>query len=275
MDGIIWSSVLNTIRSKAVPTATIKPNNTGIRIENIINTSWGLGYSKLAFEGEDLPSAGVLAHIRSNLTGTEYEVIYTLPASSDFLVVEVRNTTSNQTTLIYNYRLGNLNTDILKIGGVNETTFNLSAPNPTCFNKTRLGNLFVCSYDESEFSTAKTSGIVYAGDKNYFVSLCNDEAHSTYFFNTTATQGLRVLIPLASATCNTIGNQTSIIEKQSIPSRPFGSYALTGPAKLQISLKYDRIFINGTDRFGPGQHKVCIQKIGRQGSSALVDVRAC
>lgn len=122
-DGINTSTILNTIRSKAQATTTTKPNNAGIKIQNIANTSWGLGYTKLAFEGEDLAEASILAHVRSNTSGVEYDVLYTLPASSDFFVIEVRNTTSNQTTLTYNYRLGDSTTDKIKIGDASETQF--------------------------------------------------------------------------------------------------------------------------------------------------------
>lgn len=275
-DGINTSTIIRTIRSKVAPAITIKPNNTGIKIQNIANTSWGLGYTKLAFSGQDLPRASVLAHVRSNLTGTEYEVLYTLPASADFLLIEVRNTSySNQTTLTFDYRLGDLSSDILKFGDANETTFSQSATTPTCYTRQNISQLFMCSYDQSEFSSARSSGIVYSGDKDSLVNTCVDVANSEYFFNVTATNSFKSIVPLASGTCNVIGNQTRIVESQGLPSRPFGSYSLTGPAKLQLSLKYDRILLNGTDRFGSGQHKVCIQKIGRQGSNALVDVRTC
>ena len=135
--------------------------------------------------------------------------------------------------------------------------------------------LFICSYDQTEFQPAKASGILYAGDTDNFVKMCNDVASQDYVFNMTGTSTFKVIIPFASATCSAFGNQTRIVQDQGLPSRPFGSYNLVGPSKMQISLQYDRISINGTDRFGKGQHKICIEKVGRQGINALVSVTLC
>ena len=90
------------------------------------NSSFGLGYSKLDREGSDLPKAAAVAHVKSNLTNTEYDVVYALPASSDFLLVNVRNvSSSNQTTVAYSYKLGSTanNNDIIRIGDISENVF--------------------------------------------------------------------------------------------------------------------------------------------------------
>lgn len=124
-DGINTSSIIRSIVLKDSST-TLVPIDTSITVGGVRNSSWGLGYSGLVREGEVLPQAEVRAHVRSNLTNTEYDVFYSLPASSDFMLVSVRNVTStNKTAITLTYKLGSTGSggDVIKIGNVNETTF--------------------------------------------------------------------------------------------------------------------------------------------------------
>lgn len=152
-----------------------------------------------------------------------------------------------------------------------------ASPGAACYTSDSVSQFYLCSYDQTEFSPTKTSGVVYAGRNANFVQLCNDNSTSPdYLFNVTGTGAFKTIIPIASsATCNNVGNQTSIIEDQGVPSRPFGLYDLKGPAKLQMSLNYDRIFLNGTARFGVGAHKICIEKTGRSENNVVVSLRIC
>ena len=100
------------------------PNDTSVIIGNVTNTSWGLGYSEIVREGNFLTRAEALAHVRSNLTGTEYEVLYSLPASADYLLITVTNASTNQTTMDFAYHLGtSAKNDLIRIDDVNETTY--------------------------------------------------------------------------------------------------------------------------------------------------------
>jgi hypothetical protein len=115
------SNILRTLSFRD-GSATIEPNDTSVVIGSSAATSWGLGYSKLAFEGSNLPKAEVLAHVRP-AQGAEYEILYTLPASADFLIIEVRNASQNKTTFSYAYRIGTNSSDKLRIGNVTDITF--------------------------------------------------------------------------------------------------------------------------------------------------------
>lgn len=122
--GINTSSAISTMTLKD-SNAVIAPFDARIIVASITNTSWGLGYSKAAFQGSNLGEAESVFHVRSNYTGVEYEVVYTLPASSDFVTISVRNVSrDNATTLVMSYRLGaSITNDIVRVGNVNETTF--------------------------------------------------------------------------------------------------------------------------------------------------------
>lgn len=269
------STLIKTIRSKADAQVTVSPSDMRVNLNGLTDTAWGLGYSKLVFEGENMPGAGVLAHVRST-QGAEYEILYTLPASSDFLLVEVRNASQNRTTLTYAYRLGAAsNGDVIRAGSSGVPFVSGSAPSPVCNTVQNTSELFICSHDLSELSGTKSSGLIYAGDPDKFLSVCNDFAYSEYRLNLTSNGPLRAVVPLSNADCSQMGNQTAAVSRVGIPISPFSSYPLSGEGKLDMRLQYDRIRLNGTESFGTGLHKICIKKVGRQGAVALVDVRSC
>jgi hypothetical protein len=164
----------------------------------------------------------------------------------------------------------------LTVNGTSEDTVSASTSPPTaCYTRQNTSHYYACSYDQSELSSARSSGIVYSGGEGGFISLCNDARASEYNFNVTALGALKSVIPLSAASCSIVANQSEVITRLGLPTRPFGSYSISGEGLLHMSLQYDRIYLNGTDRFGPGSHRICIEKSGRQGSAALVSVRGC
>jgi hypothetical protein len=269
------STLIKTIRSKVDAKTTVLPDDMRINLDGLDNTAWGLGYSKLAFEGENMPSASVLAHVRP-AQGAEYEILYTLPASADFLIIEVRNASQNKTTFSYAYKLGaSANGDVIRVGASNIPFAQGSSPLPACNTTQNMSFLFICSHDLSELSGTKSSGIIYADRPDSFLSICNDFAYSGYRFNITSNGPLRVIVPLSNANCASVGNQTAAVSRLGIPISPFSNYPLSGEGKIEMKLQYDRIKLSGTENWGTGFHKICIKKVGRQGSVALVDVRSC
>ncbi len=119
-DSINTTDIIKTIRLKGSG-QTLRPNDTSIMIGNYSNSSWGIGYSKLVSESNNLAKAEALAHIKSNLTNTEYEVLYTLPTGADFLLVTVKNVSANQSTANLIYHLSsNATTDVIRMGGYDE-----------------------------------------------------------------------------------------------------------------------------------------------------------
>jgi hypothetical protein len=43
----------------------------------------------------------------------------------------------------------------------------------------------------------------------------------------------------------------------------------------QVVLQYDKIYLQGTDRFGKGSHKVCIEKMGTEVNKTVVKISKC
>jgi hypothetical protein len=274
-DGINTSSIIKTIKIKE-SSVSIIPNDTAVKIGNITNTSWGLGYSKLTFEGNFLSRAEAIAHIRSNLTNLEYDVFYTLPASSDFLIISIRNVSAeNKTTINFAYRLGSSANDTIRIAG-NETVYNASYPLPTCYASSQLKEIYACSYDKIEFSQPHTAAIIYSGSRTLFEKICNDRHFDDiYKFNLSAQGPLQIVLTTTKGVCTDIGNKTAVVETQGVPSAPFASYALAGPTVLQISLQYEKILLQGDLRIGKGTHNVCVRNVGETGNRAVVNITLC
>ena len=145
----------------------------------------------------------------------------------------------------------------------------------TCYTIQNISNLFACSYDATQITPLHASGLVYTGDVNDFITVCNGASASTYTFNITANNNIKTVVPLASVTCDSISDDYPAISKQETPSKPFGSYNLGGKSQLQMSLSYERIVLNGTERFGSGNHKLCVTNSKRQGKNVILNVRSC
>ncbi len=69
--------------------ATISPEDSSIIFDEIPETSYGNGFSELIRKGDHLPKAEALVHINSSFV--EYDLIYTLQAGADYLIVKVLN----------------------------------------------------------------------------------------------------------------------------------------------------------------------------------------
>lgn len=67
----------------------IIPEDSSIIFDDIPETSYGNGFSELIRKGEHLPKAEALVHVNS--TFIEYEILYTLQAGADYLVIKVLN----------------------------------------------------------------------------------------------------------------------------------------------------------------------------------------
>ncbi|MEM5790820.1 MAG: hypothetical protein QXP77_02125 [Candidatus Aenigmatarchaeota archaeon] len=69
--------------------ATIRPEDSSIIFDDIPETSYGNGFSELVRKEEHLAKAEALVHVNSTLI--EYDIIYTLQAGADYLVVRILN----------------------------------------------------------------------------------------------------------------------------------------------------------------------------------------
>jgi len=153
------SSAISSIQIKST-NETIIPVDTSIIIENVTNSSWGIGYSQIVKRQENLPEAQALFHVQSNLSSAVYDVVYSLPARADFLIIDVKNVTNNQTTMNYIYHIGlTTNNDIVNIS--NGTNGKVASLANICWNASNLISDYACSYDNtSDFLPINTSGLV-------------------------------------------------------------------------------------------------------------------
>lgn len=275
-DGLNTTNILRTITIKPDSVA-INVNNSATQIGNFTNTSWGIGYSAVVRDGDNLPRAEAIVHLRSNLTGIEYELLYTLPASADFFYVKFLNVSRNQTTFSLAYSMGTTGNDTIRMAN-NESTYNFGTndPVPRCYTTQNISELYACSYDNFDFSQSRTAGIMYSGSRLDFVKLCNERYNNNQsLFNMTAVGAMRVIVPFTNGACTTLGNETSVIDKQEFPAKPFADFSLPGKTNLEISLQYDNIKLIGDSRISSGTHRVCLQKSKLEGGNAIVNVTRC
>jgi flagellin-like protein len=257
---------------------TLLPADTSIIIQNISNTSWGIGYSKLVKMQERLPTAQALFHVQSNLSSAVYDVVYSLPASADFIIVDIKNVTNNMTTMNLITKLGATKDDYVNIS--NGTEGNVATFPAVCRNASSVTRSFICAFDNgTDFSSIHFTGLIFAGDNTNYVQACfSDYSTANYKMNISFNNDGRVILPFASGTCGSLDARMNVINKQRVPSRSFNdSYALgeSGDLQFGLILEYDRIKIQGSDHFGPGLQNVCIQKTGEIRYRSVVNVSKC
>jgi hypothetical protein len=153
------------------------------------------------------------------------------------------------------------------------TVLNYTSPAAACY--TSLVSRYACSSDTVDFSSSKASGLIHSGEASLFSSICNDEVAGQYRFNLTAVGPSQAILPFTNAACTDIGNKTGIIERQGIPSGSLGAVEALGQTRLQLSLAYEKIKIEGVGRLGRGTHRLCIEKIGGTSLSAIVNITSC
>ncbi len=134
-DSINTSTLVKTVKIKSNG-FVLKPNETSVLVGSQQNSSWGIGYSKLVSDSTSLAKAEAIAHVRSNVTNVEYEVLYTLPSLADFFFMSVRNVSDNMTTISFRYQLGTNSTDVIRLPN-NETLF---LPSGSTFTVTPIDN---------------------------------------------------------------------------------------------------------------------------------------
>jgi len=247
----------------------VVPEDTSVMIGNSTNTTYGEGYSKLVYKGKNLPKAQALFHVATQ-KGIVYDILYTLRSGADFLEMEVRNVTNNQTTLNMIYALGSAHSnDVIVIGG-NVVTGN------TCYTSSQLTYFYACSQDAQEFSGGRILGIVYTRSSGS-QRICFENRTSNYKFNMTVQDELHAIIVFTKGNCSYIHQKMYLVEKQGVPSSSIYPYSLEIPQKVKVNmiLKYRRIRIDGKDRFSEGTHKICIKKTGEEHGMAVVKIFSC
>ena len=109
--------------------------------------------------------------------------------------------------------------------------------------------------------------------------LYNSSFAQYYSYSTSIRQkivGSSLIIPFTKGTCKTISDNFYLVAQQDIPSKPFASFDLGGEdIPIQIYSTYDRLQLNGTDRFGSGSYKICVSNEGVVAGKPKISVRTC
>ena len=292
-NGINTSRILRLFNLKESGlNATI--NDSSITIDNRTESTIGTGVIDLVREGEHLATAEAVAYINTSIPANfTYNVVYTLRSGADFLIVKIQNVSDVNSSYIptfvkfnFDYKLigsGSKENDVYDIGTINET---LGIRNVTRQFATTHGNLtnkYVCTFNRTG-SNILSFSLIHSGksDSLDYINFTSLWSNSLYHNNTYTAiirqkiVGSSLIIPFTKETCKTISDNYYLVADQEIPSKPFGSFDLGGEdIPIQIYSTYDRVQLNGTDRFGVGSYKVCLSNEGVVGGKPRIWARVC
>ena len=292
-NGINTSRVLRLFNFKE-NARNITINDSTITIDNRTRSDIGNGFTEIVREGSNLAVAEAVIHVNTsapaNLT---YDVVYTLRSGADFLIAKVQNITdyvnsSNVPTFVkfnFDYKISaSKDNDAYDIGTINET---LGIRNITRQFATTHGNLtskYACTFNRSSSIDTLLFSLVHSGksdrlDYINFTSLWSTVGYHNNTHSIAIRQkiiGSSLIIPFTKGTCKTISDNFYLVANQEIPSKPFASFDLGGEdIPIQVYSTYDRVQLNGTDRFGSGSYKVCVSNEGVVGGKPSIWVRLC
>jgi hypothetical protein len=230
------------------------------------NAEWILAVWINPYPGGNLVANIYFANTSGFNSGKYVDVYGTTPLndSSWHHIAGVRDTTLKKVFIYVDGKLEN---------SVDEpTTWNV-----TYTNNIRIGRAVV-EYDGTN-PEAWFQGLIDEV-RIYNRALTEEEIKAEYFAALKLKQktSSSLLLAYTKGTCNAIENKMYLVEQQTIPSNPFSSFSLAIPKEypFEIRAQYDKIQLNGSDRFGLGSHKVCIEKSGvSSANKPIVDVEKC
>lgn len=272
-------------------------NDSRILIDNRTQSYYGRGFTELVREGDNLATAEAVVHINStNITSGSapanfsYDIVYSLRSGADFLIVKIQNisdyaNSSNIPTFVrfqFDYKIGgNKSNDVFDIGTINETIGVRNVTRQFSTSHANLTERYGCTYNTTD---GVLFSLIHSGksDRLDYVNFTSTIDTNNYN-NETYTLAIRqkiigssLVIPFTKGNCKSISDNFYLVEKQDLPSRPFATYALGGEdIPVQIYTTYDRLQINGTDRFRTGSNKICISNEGVSGGKPLIWARLC
>ena len=178
------------------------------------------------------------------------------------------------------YMLGSSKADdVYRLGGYNESIDAKAINNRQYASNLSYG--YVCTYDRSEYTDGLVLALVHSGDKGYlsFVNFSATASEGNYTAELKQQiRNTQLLIAYTKGDCQNLHDQMYMVERQTIPSQAFSSFSFGWPTTvpLLIRARYDNLDINGTDRFGIGAHRVCIENKGiAESNLPVIDVRRC
>jgi len=140
---------------------------------------------------------------------------------------------------------------------------------------------YVCAYDNTEYSNGLSISLIHSYKSSYldYVNFSASSSNTNYTLELrNKIDGSNLILAYTKGTCDNIDNKMYLVEKQSLPSTSFSTFSYGGPSQYpyEIRTDYDRIQINGSDRWATGSFKLCIQKTGvSSANKPIVDVGTC
>jgi hypothetical protein len=258
------------------------------------NTNINVYGSVLSADGSPVSSQSLSFAYDNSLIGTNssdglgnysftfqipYEGIYNFTATGD----SVQNSSalrifSKPQDVKYKlaYRLGSSKTDdVYRIGNFNGTIDDINLT--VTQYASNLTHAYACSYNGAGDLLLSLIHSYKKFDLN-FVNFSTDTTELNYTLELSQKISSSLLLAYTKGTCDNVDNKMYLVEQQIIPSNPFSSFSFPVPKEypLEIRVQYDKIELNGSDRFGLGSHKVCIDKSGISlANKPVVDVEKC
>lgn len=207
---------------------------------------------------------------------------FALLAAITFSATSSASTTPSTVTYRMKYRMGTTKTnDVYKLGDFNITIDNLDSTNLQYTSN--LSRAFVCTHDKTEYTDGLALALMNSDDKRHmtFVNFSTNQtgidANYTIELRQDAQEG-RALIAFTKGDCDNINNKSYLVENQGLPTTAFSDFNLQSGAQslIQLSLVYDRLVINGSDWFGAGDNKVCVEHLATaQSNLPMIGVYRC
>lgn len=262
--------------SEMISSIYLKPANeifhffdTSVFINNKTNSSWGDGYSKLIKKGDFLGKGEAFFHIESE-EGYIYDIVFTLFPKTDFLLVEIMNTTGKEITMNWEYKLGNNHTDDkIRIGNEENQT--------KCYLPNEIPYYYACSFDDIEFGKAKLFGIVYRGKVSDMRRICFQNLTSSYKFNFTSQDEFKLIISFTEGDCELISSRMYQVLNYTLFSTMLSDYStkFTEENIVHFFLEFDNIRLEGDKRFGKGNIFLCIEKERIKNEKIIISIKRC
>jgi len=180
------------------------------------------------------------------------------------------NTTRPQ-TVAFNmiFRLNNSNTDdVVRIPTPTPIFYTVDDVN---VNNTQyssnLTHAYVCSYDNVSYANGTTLAMIHSGKMEDLTYVNFYKATGSLYYTLKLKQkieGNQLIMPFTKNTCDLVESKMTVIEQQTIPNKAFSAFTQIVPSSLTIAIRsvYDKLQLNGTDRFSSGEQKICFSNEG-------------
>jgi len=184
----------------------------------------------------------------------------------------------------FSFHLGDYSNTIYRIPTTNFINASLSTSNISNRQySSNLSHAYVCTYNDLDYSggmllalahSYKMSDLEYV---NFSANYTSQTSNYTLELRNNVDNSKLILI-YTKGTCELVDSKMYLIEKQTIPTKPMASFSLPALNKIPVLIvaQYDKIQLQGSERFAKGSHRVCIEKPGlSEGNKPLVNISRC